>query len=89
MCWKDHYDVSPGLETGHKAAWMDGNRLSSVSDGKAVVFDFDGTNKQTLVAADPAFPPLFNPDFKWLYTFAPSLTVPGRAAITRTDLVAK
>ncbi len=84
-----YYDLTPALEAGRKATWMDGNRLTVASDAKTLVFDFDGTNQQTLVATDPNFPPIFDPDFKWLYNFAPSITVSGRAAITRTDLVLK
>lgn len=84
-----YYDVEPALEKGRQANWMDGNRLSTATDGKALVFDFDGTNKQTLVAAQPSMPLFFDKDYKWLYTLAPSITVSGRAAITRTDLVIK
>ncbi len=84
-----YYDMAPALEAGHQAMWMDGNRLTAVSGAKATVFDFDGTNRQTLVPADANLPLIFDKDYKWLYTLAPSITVPGRAAITRTDLVIK
>jgi len=84
-----YYDISPTIAAGQAATWLDGNHLSVVSGNKAVVFDFDGINKQTLVTANPNFRLMFSPDFKWLYAFGPSITVPGRAAITRTDLIVK
>ena len=84
-----YYDITPGVEAGHQATWMDSNRLTVINKDKVQVFDFDGTNEQTLIAANPNFPPFFDRDYKWLYTFAPSITVNGRAAITRTDLIVK
>lgn len=55
------------------AEWMDGSRLLFVSGGKAFVFDFDDANRETLVAADPAYVPFFDRDYKVLYTIAPSV----------------
>lgn len=58
------------------ADWMDGNRLMYISDGKLIVFDYDNTNRQSLVAAGSVFMPAFSPDFKRLYTFTPGPTAP-------------
>ncbi len=52
--------------------WMDGNRFTLVSAGKAALFDYDGTNVQSLVAASPAFTPFYGPDYKYFYTMSSS-----------------
>jgi hypothetical protein len=64
------------------ATWMDGYRLTTVSSGKVVVFDFDGTNLQKLSATTPAQLPFFSKDYKFLY----SLT--GQNVLTSTGLLA-
>jgi hypothetical protein len=70
------------------ATWMDGDRLTYVSGGKAVIFDYDGTNQQTLVAASPAYLPAFAPTFKFIYTLAPSTTTAGQEVLNQTSLLA-
>jgi hypothetical protein len=52
------------------ATWLDGYHLTAVSGGQAHIFDFDGANVQPLVAANPAFVPLFDSTQKYLYSFA-------------------
>lgn len=52
------------------ANWMDGNRLTYVSGGKQLIFDYDYLNQRTLGAAVPAIKPMFAPDFKYSYTFS-------------------
>lgn len=84
-----YYGLTLPIDNNHQATWMDGNRLTLISQARVLVFDFDGTNQQILAAADPAFRPFFDRDYKWLYTLGPSLTVAGRFAMTRSDLVAK
>lgn len=49
------------------AGWMDGNRLDYISGGKLLVFDYDGTNHQTLAAAAGQYLPAFAPDYKDVY----------------------
>lgn len=68
------------------ASWMDGNRLTYVSGGKLVIFDYDDRNHQALVSANPAYLPAFAPDYKFLYVFAP---VPGsgQTALSQTSLL--
>lgn len=66
------------------AAWMDGNRLTYVSAGKTVVFDFDRRNPQTLMNARAQDGVFFSPDYKYVY----SITSEGAAtALTQTALV--
>lgn len=63
------------------ATWMDGFRLSYVSGGKLVVFDYDGTNVQALSPASPSHLPAFNRDYRYLYT------IDGQNALTVTPLL--
>lgn len=56
------------------AAWMDGDRLTYVSNGKLVVFDYDHTNPQTLITANAGYLPFFAPDYKYVYTLTPNAT---------------
>jgi hypothetical protein len=51
------------------AAWMDGDRIMYTSNGKVVVFDFDGSNEQTLVSALPALMPFFDSNYRFLYSY--------------------
>jgi hypothetical protein len=53
-------------------AWMDGDRLDYVSQGKLVILDYDNTNRQELVASLPGYAPAFAPDIKYLYSLSPS-----------------
>jgi hypothetical protein len=69
------------------ATWMDGDRLTYVSGGKAIIFDYDDTNQQTLVPASPAYLPAFAPSFKFIYTLAPSTTAAGQEALNETSLL--
>lgn len=50
------------------ADWMDGHRFSIVTDRKAQVFEFDGSNQQTLTDSLPQFNPYFSRDYSNLYT---------------------
>jgi hypothetical protein len=54
------------------ATWMDGDRIMYVSGDKVLVFDFDGINQQILQAANPAFVPFFDRNYKYLYAVAPA-----------------
>jgi hypothetical protein len=51
------------------ATWMDGARLMYVSAGKQLVFDYDGTNAQTLEDSLPQYSPFFDRDYKFSYSF--------------------
>lgn len=70
------------------AGWMDGNRMMYVSQGQALIFDYDGTNVQPLVAASADYLPAFSPDFKFLYTFAPAAAPPGQMNFNQTSMLA-
>lgn len=80
------YDTGLQLGTVQRAPWMDGHRLTLVAGDKTVVFDFDGTNKQELSAAVAGSQAFFDRDYQALYNIAPSVTVAGKTALTRTEL---
>ncbi len=77
------YDTKLVLTAGEKARWMDGHRLSLVSEGKLAVFDYDGINTQTLVIITGNHFPYFDRDYDRLFTVGPSLVTPNRTALTQ------
>lgn len=81
-----HFATAAAIDDGTKVRWMDGNRMTLNSQSKTVVFDFDNSNAQTLAATLSGFGPFFDRDYENLYNIAPSVAVPGRFALTRTDL---
>ena len=68
------------------AAWMDGDRLTYVSGGKLIVFDYDHTNQQTLMPADASFLPFFTPNYKSVMTLAPGGST-AETNLTQTSLL--
>lgn len=54
------------------ASWMDGDRLDYVSGGELIIFDYDGTNHQTLTTAAGQYLPAFTPNYKDAYMLAPA-----------------
>lgn len=67
------------------ATWMDGNRLTYVSNGKQLIFDFDHTNPQILTAAGSNYLPAFSPDYKFIYTL-PNGSLAGQVDLSQTSL---
>jgi hypothetical protein len=67
---KDYsYTLAPTFDAGQQnASWIDGAHLSYVSNGYLTVFDYDGTNAQTLQTADVRFLPFFAPNYKFVYS---------------------
>ena len=78
------YDTKLPLATGEKARWMDGHRLHLVSEGKLIVFDFDGSNKQPLVDIAGRHLPYFDRDYDRLITISPSPVVSNRTSLIQT-----
>jgi hypothetical protein len=68
-----------------RANWMDGNRLTYVSKGKLVMFDYDNANRQVLVPAAGQYEPVFTPNYKFLYTVAPAAG--GQFDLAQTSLL--
>src|SRR5689334_7206033 len=63
------YDLKLPLDSlpAH-ASWMDGHRLLLNSQGKMVVVDYDGINLQTLAPNQPGILPMFDRQYKLMYT---------------------
>lgn len=62
------YDTKKPMDAPQEHAyWMDGSRITYISNGKVFVFDFDHTNQQTLIAENPAYRPIFDRDYQMLY----------------------
>jgi hypothetical protein len=83
------YDTGYPLSNNEKAVWMDGHRLTLVSQNKLHAFDFDGTNKQELNAVFAGTAPMFDRDYTALFTLSPAASSTNKAAIARTELLLK
>lgn len=81
-----YYDLKDPVAPDVQATWMDGHRLVIVNNGKTTVSDFDGINQQTLAPSAAGFNPYFTGDYLGLYNVAPSVQVPGKFALTKTEL---
>jgi hypothetical protein len=68
------------------ASWMDGDRLIYSSGGKLVVFDYDGTNQQTLMGANGAYLPDFSANYDYVFSMNASTTA-GKLDLDRTPLL--
>jgi hypothetical protein len=68
------------------ASWMDGDRLTYVSNNKLIVQDYDDTNSQQLVSASANYIPAFSSDYRYLYTISPNLTS-GQYELNLTPLL--
>ena len=68
------------------ANWMDGHRLSYVSAGKLVVYDYDNINLRVLMPMSSGYLPAFSPDYKFVYGLTPS-AVAGQTDLTQTSLL--
>lgn len=77
------YDLDLPLNENQKANWMDGHRLSLISDGTVNVFDFDGKNLQKLSASTPGFKPFFDRDYTAMFTIVNN---GDKSSVTRTEL---
>jgi hypothetical protein len=86
-----HYRATAPLDQPQThATWMDGDRLTYVSEGKLQVFDYDHRNQQTLVDMSPNYLPFFSSDYKYLYALRAGTTDGAtKSALTSTPLVIK
>lgn len=85
------YRVDAPLDAPQKQAeWMDGHRLSYISGGKTIVFDYDHTNQETLAPGDSIYPAFFDRDYEVLYSLAPAsgkdASQPGQYTLGSTPL---
>lgn len=80
------YDVTESFDPGTKVVWMDGHRLLARSQGKALIFDFDGNNRQALLPSLAAAPVMFDRDYTVLYTLDASKAAAGKTGFYGTQL---
>lgn len=59
----------PGLDLSGPAKWLDNYHMDGIVGGKLVMWDFDGTNTQDLVKAEPLLDPVLDENNDLLYTF--------------------
>lgn len=65
------YTINSPLDAPQAHAnWMDGARLTYVTGGKQIVFDYDGQNYQTMVDTNVALGGYFSRDYDYFYGFA-------------------
>jgi hypothetical protein len=84
------YNPSAPLDSPQlHAMWMDGDRLTYVSGGKQIVLDYDGTNQQTLIAANPSFVPFFSSSYTFVYTLSPTSLGSPQTNLLQTSLLTK
>jgi hypothetical protein len=67
--------------------WMDGAQLTYISNGQLEVFDYDNTNRQTLISGDARYTAYFDPSYKYVYTLVPSVANPTQELLTLTALL--
>lgn len=79
------FEVGEKFDKGSKVLWMDGHRLITSHNDKVFLFEFDGTNKQELISANPALPATFNRDYTVLYTLGTSKES-KKPALQKTEL---
>jgi hypothetical protein len=72
--------------SGAHATWLDGFRLTYVSGGKTAVFDYDGNNLHSLVAASPTHLPAIDRTQRFLYVLNPQNTLTSTALLIPEDL---
>jgi hypothetical protein len=81
-----YYDLKAAFSDTLSAKWMDEDRLTVNVDSRSYIFDFDGSNPQSLTPTIAGFSPYFNRDYSRVLNIGPSVIVPGRFALTETSL---
>jgi hypothetical protein len=80
------YQVGSDIPATEQATWMDSYHFTVVSGSRVLVFDYDGSNLQTLQPAIAGFPTLLDPTHKWAYVLAPDIANPALIDLTSTAL---
>ena len=80
-----NYNLNLPLDSPQtNATWMDGYRLTYVSGGKLLMFEYDHNYQQTLMPASANFAPFFTPIYNYVYSLT---TGPDQTySLTRTSL---
>jgi hypothetical protein len=69
-----------------EAKWIDGHHILYVSGGKAILLDYDNTNRQELMTALPGLLPVFSSDYRYVYNFQADAVNPAHANLVSTPL---
>lgn len=80
------YDITESLDADTKVGWMDGHRLLARAAKKILMFDFDGSNQQTLLSSQPGLPILFDRDYTAFYSLDQKIADPSKYAFSTTPL---
>lgn len=80
------YDISQVFDPSSKVTWMDGHRMLGRSGGKIIMFDFEGSNFQTIIPSSATSLPMFDRDYTVLYTLNTASSNKDKQALFRTDL---
>jgi hypothetical protein len=67
------------------ATWMDGFRLTYVSAGEQLVFDYDGTNLQHVTLSSPVLQSVFDRNYRVMYSLTPSNALQSTSLLTKED----
>lgn len=80
------YKIEAAIDSaiGH-ATWMNGYHLMTHVAGNVIVLDYDGANRETLVPSNPAMPPIFDRQYRRLYTITTSNTLTASELRTEND----
>jgi hypothetical protein len=80
------YDLGVDIAVDERAYWMDGHRLTLVSNNKTNVFDYNGLNLQTLGDSDILTKTFFDRDYEAMFNV---FTTGKTREIIKTDLLVK
>jgi len=80
------YQVGSDVASSQQATWMDNYHFTVVNSSKLLVFDYDGSNLQTLQPALAGLPTLFDTTHKWAYVLAADAANPSIIDLTSTAL---
>ncbi len=67
-----NFAIKEGLDPNNEVVWMDGHRMITRSNGKVFLFEFDGTNKQSLIPTTSGLMAAFDRDYTELFTIGSS-----------------
>ncbi|MHB1865036.1 MAG: PEGA domain-containing protein [Candidatus Saccharimonadales bacterium] len=80
-----NYTVNMPLDAPQtSASWMDVDRMTYVSGGKLLMFEYDHNYQQLLMPASPNYLPFFTPSYNYVYTLTPGSN--STYLLTRTSL---
>ena len=80
------YHVGLDIASSQQATWMDNYHFTVVSNSQLLVFDYDGSNLQTLQPAIAGLTTFFDPTHKWAYVLGSDTANPSLTDLTSTAL---